>query len=335
MISASDLFNLNIPPSTSYWGDLFPTNSRLAIIGKPKTAKSFFAIELAFHLATGTPFLGMDTSRAKVLYLNFEISQAKLQERIRDVCGTLGLTPPDNCFFETAPSMALETVEGLNDLRQKIEEARLTLGGLDVLIIDPRRQAMGGDENQSEIMTAWCSNVDLIRSKYNLAVMIVHHQGKSTTGAGRGSSVFDEWLDTILWLEPSNRPDFPAPSAAIPQPNLKLTKLSIQARDSDQSEMSICFNYPIWEVTSLQATQNNSKVDQARLFILDTLKAATRNQIGRDELRVEAMRSSHTNYAFNRALKQLEQNGDISIQPDKSKQWNRKIVYLLSAHSVP
>ena len=166
VVSARALHTMDMPPVKLIWGDLLRWNGRLAIIGKPKTAKSFFAMQLGFHIAGGTPFLGMDTEQSRVLYVNFEISQEKLQERLQDQCLVLGVQPPENLAFTSIGAMALEQEAGKLALEEEIKAAKEALGGLDVLILDPRRQAMGGDENQSEVLGKWCTNVDDLRTEH-------------------------------------------------------------------------------------------------------------------------------------------------------------------------
>ena len=220
-----------------------------------------------------------------------------------------------------------------------IEQTKQQLGGLDVLFIDPRRQSMGGDENQSQTMTAWCTNVDQLRTKHNLAIIIVHHKGKSTRGAGRDSSVFDAWLDTMIWLEPTKKLSASNISIStskqstsntpVSQPNLQQVKLSIQSRDTDQAELSVCFNYPTWEISQQQYTEDTSKAAQAVQFISSKLQTANTNQIGEMELRLAAMQAGISEYASKTALDRLEQSNMLQRLPDKAKGGNWKTVHLV------
>ena len=178
IFSAAEIYNMDIQPPTFFWGDLFRTKSRMAIVGKPKTGKSFFAMQLSFHLAIGTPFLGMETTKARGLYINFEISQAKLQQRIQDLCGILDIAPPEHLLFHSPTGVALDEPMGAVILEGLVEDAIEQMGGLDYIVIDPRRNSMSGDENKAEIMTRWNSHVDEVAGKHELAVIVVHHEGK-------------------------------------------------------------------------------------------------------------------------------------------------------------
>src|SRR6266550_3146412 len=54
------------------------------LVGPAKSYKSFFALQLAMSIAAGIPFLGMNITRPhRVLYVNLEIAEYRLEQRIR------------------------------------------------------------------------------------------------------------------------------------------------------------------------------------------------------------------------------------------------------------
>lgn len=316
MVSADELHELDMPPIEFLWGDLLRPEGRLAIIGAPKTGKSFFAMQLGIHLATGTPFLGMDTREARVLYIDFEISKEKLKERLDDMYATLGIDPPHNLIPHSPGPLSLEKAGGREVVGELIEAAKLKLGGLDVVVIDPRRQSMGGDENQSEVMTAWTNAIDYLRTEHDVAVVVVHHTGKSTSGAGRGSSVFDAWLDTMMWLEPG------VVSGKA--------RLRIKARDTDMTQLDMEFDYPTWRLTPGQEAKDKSKVDQAAEFIVVELSGEAAGELERGALRLRTLQGKHSEYAFKQALKKLVADELIDLARDEGRQGNSKTVRLNS-----
>jgi len=315
LVSASSLLKTPVPEINFYWGDLLRQGGRLGLIGAPKVAKSFFALQLAVCVAEGIPFLGMETKRAPVLYVNFEISQEKLQERIQDICRELGGTSLEGLTFSSPNSMALDTDEGRNQLDELVAEVKPK-----VLILDPRRQGMVGDENQSEIVMAWCRNVDEVRRNHGLSLVVVHHTGKSPRGAGRGSNVFDAWLDTIMLLNPAEDRKVKGGAGLIA--NLKDVTLEIQGRDTDQRAVKAAFNYPTWGLTERQAAEEGTKVDECYGFILDQVTAGRERPVS--ELRVLAMREGHTNYAFKGALRRVLAQEDFREKQATGKPGNWK-----------
>ena len=144
MKSAAELAQEMVPEITYYWGDLLRNQGRLTLIGAPKITKSFFVLQMGLHIATGTPFLRMKTEPSVVLHVNFEISGEKLQERLGDVCNELLIPHPADLMLASPGWLALETPEGKGELENLIEQVKAARGRLDVLILDPRRQSMGG-----------------------------------------------------------------------------------------------------------------------------------------------------------------------------------------------
>ena len=313
LMTADKLYNLNIQAVQDIWGDLLRRGQRMAVIAPTKSGKSFMVIQLGLHIAAGTPYLEMPTSQANVLYLNFEVSPEKLQERIRDLCDEMGMLPPPGLILETVGALALESDPDLKRLDDLLQRAEKELGSVGVLIIDPRRNAMGGDENQSETLNDWDKSIDHLRVKYDLAVVVVvHHTGKQTTGAGRGSSVFDGWLDTILMLDPEE--------------DLRTVAMSVQGRDTERRTVQLEFRYPLWRVAPIQAKMDNNAVNQAKALIDDRLSKATGHQIEQNVLKRLARREGHSEYAIKRALDEAERHGQIRRVQDKSKHGNWKIV---------
>ena len=154
--------------------------------------------------------------------------------------------------------------------------------------------------------------------------MVVHHEGKNTTGAGRGSNAFDAWLDTILWIRPLK-----FSTGGSPRLQLDITELTIQARDTDARELSIKFEYPTWASSPDQISKDVDKVSKAAASITKTLTGADGNQLDLTELRVKVLKANHSNYAFRQALKDLTSGTRIELRPDKTKGGNWKTVHLI------
>lgn len=329
LISAADLAAKEMPEVKYHWGDLLRSRGRLSVIGAPKTAKSFFVMQMGLHIATGTKFLNYETRKGTVLYLNLEISQEKLQERVVDMMDDLGIESPDG-FITASPAdgMALDTKAGYDALEALISEVTEERGALDVLIIDPRRQSMAGDENQSEILTRWCTGIDMLKEKYGFATVIVHHTGKATTGAGRGSSVFDGWLDTMLWLEPSTQANWEV--RASNKVNLALTEIATRGRDTAEDTLVGTFSYPTWSLSDNQLAQQQTKVEQCMDFVLEQISDGSMHSL--NQIRREAYRTGHSDYAFKQVLLRLR--GQTVLRPDRTRQGNWKMIGLLTPETT-
>jgi len=327
--TANELLKQAVPDIAFYWGDVLRGKGRISVIGKPKVAKSFFVMQMGLSIATGSEFLGMQTKKGTVLYVNFEISEEKLQERVQDMCSEMGITDVSNFLtVSISGGMALETEEGRKHLEEAIIEAGLEQGYPDVVILDPRRNSMAADENQSEILTKWCNNVDRLREEYGFTMVIVHHAGKSTIGAGRGSSVYDGWLDGMLFLDP----DEGLNRVGNVRSKLSQGTLGIQSRDSESHTLAIEFNYLVWHLTEWQETQEKDKVSSCSEAILKWLSKSGEIPLG--TLRLSMFKLRHTEYAYKRALKTLEVNNSISLRKNCLLQGNHKVVDLVTPKNV-
>lgn len=319
IVSAKDLLDMEMGEPKFLWGDLLRKGSRIALIGPPKTAKSFFVIQLGLSVATGKEFLGMETERSNVLYVNFEIAEEMLQRRLQDSVSELGIEPPSNFVTATVRNIALEKDSGREQLADVIASAGLEHGTPDLVILDPRRNSMESDENQSEILTAWCANVDSLRDEFGFTTLIVHHVGKSTNGVGRGSSVFDGWVDGHMALKPDR---LETSNTAV-----KKATLALVNRDTESRDMFVELRYPLWNIDVHQRKSDQSKSAQCVEFMLEKLGENSEWELVK--LRTEAFRSQHSEYAIRRALKGLEADDRIEVVKDKSKQGNYKLVRLL------
>jgi len=109
---------------------------------------------------------------------------------------------------------------------------------VQVLIIDPRWKAISRDSNQDEVIRAFTVNLDKLIEKYHLTVIIVHHEGVATGSdkAGKGSTVFDAWLDGWFKIKPLV--------------GLSHTReIDIWSRDSERQSILADFEYPIHKVS--------------------------------------------------------------------------------------
>lgn len=61
---------------------LLSTSCACVLASPPKYGKSFLALQLGHSVATGTPFLGHETTRAPVLYLALEDVESRVQTRL-------------------------------------------------------------------------------------------------------------------------------------------------------------------------------------------------------------------------------------------------------------
>lgn len=294
--SGKEAINTDVPEIDYIIEQKLRRYAKYSIIAKWKAGKSFFTIQAGMAIAAGTEFLGFKTTRANVLYINFEISEEMFQQRVQDMHHVLGYDLSRFKYLTITDLSLDEHTEELNEiLNQSIAESF----PIEVLIIDPRWKAVKRDSNQDEVLNAFCVNLDKIISQYRVTLIIVHHEGAATreNKAGKGSTVFEAWLDG--WIK------------ITPTPGLiHLREIDIWSRDSEREKIMAEFDYPIHKVAPGIIIEKKAKTEKARQCIIDFLQDGEKLE---KEVRFHILAQGHTDYAFWRARKELEKDGQLNI----------------------
>ena len=129
---------------------------------------------------------------------------------------------------------------------------------------------------------------------------------------GRGSSVFDGWVESSVKLD---------------DPLMSPRELQLVSRDTDETQLVTEFDYPLWRLTTQYRTERSSKVSHALDVIVASL-AQTPDQ-SLSVLRKEVFSSSISSWAYDQAKSRLESEGRVEIYQDPGKAGNHKRVRLL------
>lgn len=140
-------------------------------VGAPKVGKSFFMLQLAYHISTGISLWEYPVRKGTVLYLALEDSYHRLQERLYRMFGTD--CTPDLHFSVSAHQLG----KGLDEqLRGFINEHRDTR----LIIIDTLQKVreLDGDaysySNDYEIIT----KLKKLSDSVGICLLLVHHTRK-------------------------------------------------------------------------------------------------------------------------------------------------------------
>lgn len=317
IMSASDIAGTEVPEIDYYIDGLLRPGGRLALVAAKKMGKSLMAMDLGLHLAEGKEYLGFTTRPCNVLYVNFEIAEEKLMERLQDLQIING--------FESSRFKAITLHEGFaldhgpEELADLLDHCEAELEfPVEVLILDPRMKLIARDENQYSVLAAFCGSLDYLMGHYaGLAVIIVHHEGKGTTGSGRGHSVFDGWVDTTMIVKPTYKDSGPT----LGHDRL----LIVEGRDTEEMLLGLEFEYPKYKLSPDALMRSMSKVGRAKADIMAILQGA--GTLPQGELRSICRNRKHSDYAFNKAVRELVRDGDL-IQEHTGGAGNAKAVRL-------
>jgi RecA-family ATPase len=165
--SGTDAIDADLPEIPYVIEQKLRRYAKISVIGKWKTAKSFFTIQMGMAIASGSEFLGFRTTESNVLYVNFEISEEMFQQRIQDMHHVLGYDLSRFKYLTiTDLSLDLHTQELDEILTQSFAEGF----PVEVLILDPRWKSIKRDSNQDEVINAFCTNLDKLMRRFNLTV---------------------------------------------------------------------------------------------------------------------------------------------------------------------
>lgn len=175
--------------------DYLEQNTLAVLYGGPGKGKSFFAIDLACCVATGTPFHGQAVRQGAVFYIAGEGHQG-LARRLRAWSMHHRLNVDDMPLYVSCgpvdmlnPLHATEVEEILHELSEQSGHAP------SLIVIDTLSRNFSGDENSAADIGRFVRRADLLRNPWQATTVIVHHSGKDSERGARGSSVLKGAVD--------------------------------------------------------------------------------------------------------------------------------------------
>ncbi len=140
-------------------------------VGAPKVGKSFFMLQLAYHISTGTQLWKYPVNKGTVLYLALEDDYRRLQERLYRMFGTENT--PDLYFSVTAHQLG----KGLNEQLQGFIREHPDTSLIIIDTLQKVREAVGES-------FSYASDYDIITQlkhfadSYKICLLLVHHTRK-------------------------------------------------------------------------------------------------------------------------------------------------------------
>ena len=178
---------------------LFDSGDRVAIVGQSKARKSFYALQLAVALATGTELLGVQTVKQSVLLINGEITARAYKKRLRRMIAKLGINPAllDGLSIVNASENA--DVGGFAEILTLCKKQRVT-----VCVVDPAYLLLGDEIDQQQVKQS-IKEMKLFAAS-GVTLVCVYHATKGKMGDKQtidrisGSGIFARDASTMLTL---------------------------------------------------------------------------------------------------------------------------------------
>jgi hypothetical protein len=196
--------DLEVEPPEEKWliHDLWGRSAVGVIGGAPKSLKSFFGIDLAVSVASGTPALGhfavKDVGPALIYLAEDALPQVRL--RLEALCSHRKLELENlNLIVITEPFLRLDKERDQHRLRATIARFKPRL-----LLLDPLVRLHSLDENSAHEVSSLLSYFRELQRTFDLALILVHHTSKKKRAqigqSLRGSSDLHAFGDSNAYL---------------------------------------------------------------------------------------------------------------------------------------
>lgn len=172
--------------------------------GTPKTGKTWFGLECAVGVASGTPVLGRFEVQdpGTVLVYPAEDDPRTVRDRIAGLCAHRRVCVRSlPLAVITCERLAVDTERDRESLEATIERYRPKL-----LLLDPLVRLHSGDENYAGHVSEILGYLRTLQRRFDLAIMVTHHVSKrrgskAQLGQGlRGSGDLHAWGDSNAYL---------------------------------------------------------------------------------------------------------------------------------------
>lgn len=256
-INAKDLLNEYIAPLEYLVDKIIPAVG-LAMLGAPsKYYKSYMCIDMGLCVAEGVKFLGFDTKKNGVLYMDLESTKRRPKTRLEQILN--GAECPDNLHIVTAEQKVGKIGEGLE---QQIEWQMQEFPDIGFVIIDVLkkvRPTQKRGQNDYDRDYEDLGRLKEFADSRNICILVIHHTRKMKDPDDpfnelAGSSGVMGVLDAALVISKKRRED-------------KDAKLYITGRDMPEQVLAIEFNKSIFRWENLgdsDAVEHNRQINKYR-----------------------------------------------------------------------
>lgn len=212
-ISLRELSAKEIAPNDPIITGVLDLGTKMMIVGKAKSGKTFVALTLAIHIAAGKAFSTLEVpSPRPVLYVNYELRELKLFERCHNIIYTPGVGLQCDVWEIVTENLHLINLRGVNHSCDQLKEHIIQQAELikpAVIILDPLYLLLNGNENDSQVARTAAFIIDEIVKKTGAAFIYIHHDVKGkhpgdrlNVDRGSGSGLLGRHWDSQITITP-------------------------------------------------------------------------------------------------------------------------------------
>ncbi|MEN2749333.1 AAA family ATPase [Sphingomonas sp. T9W2] len=186
--------------------DLIPSQGLCLVYGHPGCGKSFFALDMAMHVAWGQAWRDRDVEQGLVVYIGAE-GQRGLRQRVAAFRKHHGI---EQLPFALIP-VEVNLLSADGDLQNLIdtiyEVAKRYNIPVGMIVIDTLARTFGGGDEIGSDMVTYINNVGRVQTAFDCTTMVIHHRPKdSANETPRGHGSLWGACDTIILVEDKGGP---------------------------------------------------------------------------------------------------------------------------------
>lgn len=217
---AKHLLAMTPPPQRFVIEGMLPEPVAAAVVAPGSTGKSFFLMQIAACVTTGTPFMGQAIPNpGAVLMYGAEDDESEMSRRLHAIAQEyewdgdrldieelgerfypFSCVGQDNRLVKDGERVESK-IQGLIDTAGAIPDLRL-------IILDPVSRFRAGEENNNDDNTRFAEALEHIRQQTGVTVLVAHHSRKGSDGDSvddmRGGSAFSDALRFVATLSRPN-----------------------------------------------------------------------------------------------------------------------------------
>ncbi|WP_321419351.1 AAA family ATPase [uncultured Desulfobacter sp.] len=297
--------------------------------GDPGCGKTFFGVDISCSVATGKLFHDRIVFQGPVLYLageghnglkrRFRAWEIRHQVALDDA--PIYVSNGPGCFCDAAGAKMVAAAIEASEVKPV------------AVIVDTVARNFGpGDENSTQDMTAFINGLDLIRTQYGCAVILIHHTGHADKSRGRGAMALKGALDAeyrldkddmgVVRMDCTKMKDFEPPHPTA----FRINTVELGIFDEDGQEItSAVLDSAIYEPPAKKGSQGRGKNQTVALEMLDTLYQEHRDNLTNsnfdpstarvtvDDWRDRCIDAGMSRQSWHACKKSLEQQSAVEI----------------------
>jgi len=193
LINWTDFWNQSFPEEDWLIEPVIPRNQLVVIFAPGGTGKSLLALYIAAGLATGRNLFGKDNNPVNVLYMDYEMQQSQLHERLTAMGYNKNSDLTRLHYASLPPIASLDKPEGA---KQICDLARACQA--ELVIIDTFSRAVEGAENEADTVRNFYRWTAINLKQEGRSLLRIDHAGKDIAKGARGTSAKNDDVD-LVW----------------------------------------------------------------------------------------------------------------------------------------